>query len=338
MIKLVTLLLFSVLMFNYDARAQCCSGGAGSPIAGGYSQGVLSGREVELNTNFRFVNTDQFFTGDKKDTTKYFDSFRSSYQYFRLAYGVTKRLTMSVEAGNYFYKEEIGMNNDPARTYSSSGFGDLILFPRYEVYRKDIEGRTTELTLGMGVKIPIGSYNDSTGNVEPFSGSTYYVTNPQAVQVTSGANDFIFYLFYLKTLGKKDFKVFANGFYISKGWNPLGEKMGDYASVSLFVSRSFVRNLGTTLQIRGEWTNQMSINKDILMFAYPNYDPLATGYKKVFVIPQLSYSLGKFTFFALADIPVYQYVTKTQVGTELQITAGASFRFLVPEQPKPVNF
>lgn len=330
-------MLFSWLVISNDTQAQCCSGGAGSPIAGGYSQGVLAGMQVEINTNFRFVNTDQFYTGDKKDTAKYFDSFRSAYQYFRLAYGVTEKLTMSIETGNYFYKEEIGLNNDPARTYSSSGFSDLLLFPRYEVYRKTKNERTSELTLGLGVKIPIGSYNDSTGNIEPFSGSTYYVTNPQAVQLTTGANDVIFYLFYLKTLGKKDFKVFANTFYILKGWNPLGEKMGDYASVSFFVSRSFVRNLGTTLQIRGEWMNEMSVNKDILMYAYPNYDPFATGYKKVFVIPQVSYSVGKFTFFALADLPVYQYVTKTQVATELQITAGASFRFLVPEQPKPLN-
>lgn len=326
-----------LLLISNDSQAQCCSGGAGSPIAGGYSQGVLAGRQVEINTNFRFVNTDQFYTGDKKDTTRYFDSFRSAYQYFRLAYGVTEKLTMSIETGNYFYKEETGLNNDPARTYSSSGFSDLLLFPRYEVYRKTKNERITELSLGLGVKIPIGSYNDSTGNVEPFSGSTYYVTNPQAVQLTTGANDVIFYLFYLKTLGKKDFKVFANTFYILKGWNPLGEKMGDYASVSLFVSRSFVKNLGTTLQIRGEWMNEMSVNKDILTYAYPNYDPFATGYKKVFVIPQVSYSVGKFTFFALADLPVYQYVTKTQVATELQITAGASFRFLVPEQPKPLS-
>lgn len=325
-------MLLFVLMFNYDAQAQCCSGGAGSPIAGGFSQGVLANRQVEINTNFRIVNTNQFYSGDKKDTAKYFDSFRSAYQYFRLAYGVTERFTMSIESGNYFYKEEIGLNHDPARTYSSSGFGDLFLFPRYEIYSKNVEGRTTEFTAGMGIKIPIGSYNDSTGNVEPFTGSTYYVTNPQAVQVSTGANDFMFYLFYLKGFAKNDFKVFANAFYMLKGWNPLGEKMGDFASVSVFVSRSFVRNLGTTLQIRGEWMDQMSINKDILMFAYPNYDPFATGYKKVFLIPQVSYSVGNLTLFGLIDLPVYQYVTKTQVGTELQFTAGASFRFLVPEQ------
>jgi len=71
----------------------------------------------------------------------------------------------------------------------------------------------------------------------------------------------------------------------------------------------------------------MSINKDILMNAYPNYDPFATGYKKIFVTPQFSYSLKNFTLFGLVDLPVYQYVTKTQVGTTLQFTAGLSFRF-----------
>ena len=310
-----------------EALAQCCSGGTGSPIAGGTSQGVLSAKQFELNTNLQYINTDRFFTGDERTDYKYFDEFESIYQYFRVAYGVSEKLTMSVEMGNFFLKEEVGLNNDPARTYNSSGVSDLIIFPRYEVFRSMKEGKTTELTVGLGMKIPIGVYNDSTGNVEPFSGETYYVTNPQAVQLTTGAQDFIFYLFYLKGFPKKDFKVFANGFYIKKGWNPLGEKMGDYASVAVFVSRSLLRNLGATLQVRGEWTDQMSINKDILIHAYPNYDPFATGYKKVFVTPQLSYSLSNFTMFGLMDLPVYQYVTKTQVGTTLQFTLGLSFRF-----------
>ncbi len=322
-----------LFLISGTVNGQCCSGGTGSPIAGGASQGVLSLHQLELNTNFQFIDTDRFFTGSARDTNKYFDRFRSLYQYFRIAYGVSDRLTFSVEMGNYLLKEEIGLNNDPARTYSSSGVGDLIIFPRYEVFNRNRFGRTSELTLGLGFKIPLGSYNDSTGNVEPFSGMTYYVTNPQGVQVTSGANDIIFYLFYSRGFPKTDLKVFATALYIGKGWNPLGEKLGDYASLGLFASKSLTPGLGATLQVRGEWTDAMKVNPNILMFSYPNYDPEATGYKKVFLSPQLNLTLGMFTLFAIADIPLYQHVNKTQVGSTYQFTAGLSFRVFTKSSP-----
>lgn len=325
--KQTFIILILILTVNAPSFAQCCSGGSGSPIAGGASQGVEPQHQFELNTNFQFINTNKFFTGDIPDTNKYFDSFSSAYQYFRLAYGVTDKLTMSLEAGYYFYKEEVGLNNDPSRTYNSQGFSDLIIFPRYNILSSMKNDHTTDVTVGLGYKIPVGSYNDSTGNVEPFSGETYYITNPQAVQLTSGAQDIIFYAFFLRAYPIKSLRFFANALYIKKGWNPLGEKMGDFASIGLFAGKTFFDKLAATLQVRGEITGKMSLNENILLYAYPNYDPDATGYKKIFVSPMLNYTLGNFTFFAFADIPVYQNVTKTQVGTQFQATAGLSFRF-----------
>src|SRR5512137_888209 len=89
----------SLLMYGSASFAQCCAGGAGSPIAGGTSQGVLSARQVEVNTNFQFINSDKFFTKDSPDNNKYFDRFRSAYQYFRVACGITANFMMSVETG-----------------------------------------------------------------------------------------------------------------------------------------------------------------------------------------------------------------------------------------------
>lgn len=319
--------LAALLFYSSVSYAQCCAGGSGSPIAGGTSQGVLLNRQFEVNTNFQFIYTDKFFSGDSKDTARYFDYFRSAYQYFRFAYGLTDRLTMSVETGNFFIKKEAGLNGDESKTYTSAGIGDLIFFPRYQVFNIRKDRSKTEMTLGLGYKIPLGSYNDSTGNVEPFSGQTYYVTNPQAVQLTSGAQDVIFYMMLFRTYPSKNFRIFANGLYIKKGWNPLGEKLGDFASLSLFAGKSLTPKIGATLQLRGEWVDEITLNKNILLYAYPNYDVEATGYKKVFVSPQFSFTQGNFTFYALADLPVYQYVTKTQVGTMFQATAGISYRF-----------
>jgi hypothetical protein len=325
--KVYILMLFSLVFLANQAFAQCCAGGSGSPIAGGTSQGVLSSKQIELNTNFQYINTNNFYTEDKPDTLKYFDNFHSSYQYFRLAYGVTEKLTMSIETGNFFLKEEIGLNNDPSKTYNTSGIGDLIIFPRYEVFNLKKNKIGAEITVGLGYKIPLGSYNDSTGNIEPFSGQTFYVTNPQAVQLTSGAQDIIFYMFNAVRFPASNFRIFATGMYIKKGWNPLGERLGDFSSVGLFAGKTFFEKLGITLQLRREWTDEITLNNNILLYAYPNYDVDATGFTKVFVTPQLNFTQGKFTVYGLIDIPVYQYVTKTQVGTELQATVGLSFRF-----------
>jgi len=308
--------------------SQCCAGGSGSPIAGGTSQGVLLKNQLELNTNFQFIKSDKFFTGSKADTANYFDEFKSSYQYFRVAYGVTPEFTFSIEAGNYFLKQETGLHNDPSRTYKSKGFGDLIIFPRYKILNYCTGKTTNEITVGLGYKIPVGKYNDSTGRVEPFSGSTYYITNPQAVQMSSGAQDIIFYAFLFRGYTAKKFRIFSNLMYVKKGWNPLGEKIGDYASIGIFAGRTFFDHLGTTLQLRGEWVDKMKLNRDILLYAYPNYDVEATGYRKVFLAPQVSYSFKNITVYALADIPVYQYVSKTQVGTKIQFMAGLSYKLM----------
>lgn len=330
--KLFILSVILVVGLSELSVAQCCSGGSGSPVAGGTSQGVLLKNQIELNTNFQIISSDKFFTGDKTDTNKYFDNYKSAYQYFRFAYGVTPEFTMSIETGNYFIKQETGLNNNPAGTYKSKGIGDLIIFPRYKILNYCTGRTNNEITVGLGYKIPIGKYNDSTAMVEPFSGQTYYVNNPQAVQMSSGAQDIIFYAFLFRGYPAKKFRVFANMMYVKKGWNPLGEKLGNFASIGLFVGHSFYDHFGVTMQLRGEMVGKMELNNDILLYAYPNYDPEATGYKKVFFTPQVSYSIKNFTLYALSDIPVYQYVTKTQVGTKYQFMAGLSFKFMAKKE------
>lgn len=332
-VKAILILCMAVAIANQTA-AQCCAGGSGSPIAGGASQGVLQERQMELNTNFQFSNTNQFYANDKLSDKHTFDGFSSTYEYFRLAYGLSKNFTMSVESGYFFNKKETGLNNDPLSTYQSKGVGDLILFPRYDIINRSSEKHRNEVTLGLGFKIPLGSYNDSVGNVEPFSKEVYYVTKPTAVQLSSGAQDLILYTFLFHGFTDYDFSVFANAFYIKKGYNPNGEKQGDFGSVSLFASKTVFKTVGITLQARYEWTDRMKINENILLFGKPsNYFPEATGARKVFISPQLGYTKGKVTVYAVTDLPVYQYLNSsqyyTQVGSQHSTTVGVSYRFFV---------
>jgi len=310
----------------------CCSGGSGSPIAGGASQGVLLDRQMELAGNFQYIQTDKFFSGSK-DTIPLFKSFLSNYLYGKVAYGVTKDFTMSVEAGYFLGKRQIGISNDTAQ---SKGIADLILFPRYDVYNHTDERKRVELTVGMGLKIPLGKYMDSTITYHnPTTGQNYYTTSPPTVQPTNGSHDFIFYSFFFRGFPLHNFRLFANAFYIKKGWNPLGEKFGDYSSISLFAGKTVFKKLGITVQLKGEHIAKMKSAKDVDILALYNVDTASTGVVKVFVTPQLSYTFKSFTIYGLSEFPIYQYVNKAQIASQYQFTLGVSYRFFTVRSTIP---
>src|SRR5438445_8056271 len=95
------ILITSIFFISTEIHSQgCCSGGSGSPIAGGASAGVLLDRQMEIAANYQYIQTNKFYAGDR-DTSKLFDNFHSNYLYFKVGYGITKDLTMSIETG-YF--------------------------------------------------------------------------------------------------------------------------------------------------------------------------------------------------------------------------------------------
>ncbi|MCC6722799.1 MAG: hypothetical protein IT243_11430 [Bacteroidia bacterium] len=325
--------LFFLIFTNANqSLSQCCAGGSGSPLAGGASQGVLQENQFEINTNYQHISTKKFLTGTKTDKN-FLDYFGSNYLFTRFGYGVNEKFTMSVDFGYFINKKQIGLYDSVNKTnevIKSGGFGDIILFPRYDIYNKTKKKLKTEITIGLGVKIPLGKYNDSFSKVEPFSGEKYYITMPLAVQPSSGSHDILLYGFFLKEF--KKFKSFVNITYIKKGWNSLGEKQGNYMSVGFFASKTLVNKLGLTAQVKYEFIDKMKINKNVLLYDYPNYDPAATGSKKIFIVPQLNYTFkGKYTVFALSEIPIYQYVNKTQIASQFQFSTGISYRFYMNE-------
>ncbi|HJW30546.1 MAG TPA: hypothetical protein VJ508_15040, partial [Saprospiraceae bacterium] len=328
-------LVLSLVIFS-RSYSQCCAGGSGCTIAGSAAQGVLQERQIELSSNFQFIHTNTFYKKDRRASTaeRTFDGFRSSYQYFKVGYGITHRLTLSLETGYYFGKKETGLADNPLTTYSDHGFGDFLIFPKYNVLSHESEHHRDDITIGLGYKIPLGSYQDSTGYIEPFSGHVFYVVNPTSIQLSSGAQDIVFNALWSRHYLKPQLSIFINAFYIRKGYNPNGEKLGDYSSVALFFTKTLFSTVGIGLQARYEEVERMKINESVLLFGRPsNYYPEATGYRKVFLTPQITYTTGPISIFGSYDIPVYQYLNTspyyTQAGSEFQATAGISYRFAI---------
>ncbi len=317
----------SILLFGLTKLAAqgCCSGGSGSPIAGGTSQGVLQDRQMEVATNYQYINSHKFLTGDR-DTTGLVNDFQSNYLYLRVGYGVTHNFTMSVESGYFINKRQIAL--DYTDTVQSGGIGDLLFFPRYDLLNHTSETKRSEITVGLGYKIPLGKYNDSTiVYTNPTTGQNYYTTSPPTIQPTNGSNDFIFYGFFFRGFPLKNFRIFSNVLYVRKGWNPLGQKFGDYASIGLFAGKTFFKHFGLTVQLKGELVKRMQSAKYIDMLALYNIDVNATGSRKVFFVPQISYTKNNFTIYALSEIPLYQFVNSNQIASHFQLSIGLSYRF-----------
>jgi hypothetical protein len=319
-----------ILLVLFGARAfsqGCCSGGSGSPIAGGASQGVLKERQFEIAPNYQYMASSRFKSGER-DTAKLFDILYSNYLYLRLAYGITDKFTLSLESGYFLNKTEIRL--DRSDTVRSGGIGDLILFPRYCVYTHNTERTRTEITLGLGYKIPLGKYNDSTlVFTDPSTGKQYFTTSPPTVQATTGSHDLIFYGFVYRGWPDSKFRIFSNMLYIRKGWNALGEKFGDYATLGLFAGWTFLKKAAITLQLRGEWVDSMKQAKNVDLLALYNVDIRSTGSRKLFCAPQLSYTHKNVTVYVMSEFPLYQHVNGVQVVSQKQYTAGLSYRFFV---------
>ena len=230
----------------------------------------------------------------------------------------------------------------------SSGMGDLIIFPRYSVYNKLKGVNRTELTLGLGWKIPIGSHTDSN-----FVGHSYFLnvenspptidsleiwqTSPPTVQTTNGSHDLMAYAFFFKSYPHRKLRLFASALYVRRGWNSLGLKFGDYASLGLFAGTTVFKKLGLTGQIQGEWIGKMNVHNEINALSLYSIDTASTGSMKVSFVPQISYAFkGGVSLFALADIPMYQYLRGTQIASQYQFTAGLSYRFALKKKKEVV--
>ena len=318
------LISFLILVANINIYAQgCCSGGAGSPIAGGAASGVLQEYQMEISVNYQLNKSNTFYTGSEV-AEQLFENLTSNYMFFRTDYGVSKKLTLSLATGYYLNKSkeaDYAINN---RT--SSGFSDLIIFPRYSVYNNNNNFKRTEIALGLGVKMPIGSHIDST-LTGPNQWDIYKI-NPPLVQTTNGSNDFMFYSFIFRDYQKRKLRLFISALHVKKNFNSLGLKFGDYSSLGLFVSKTFFRKWGATTQLKLEHIGKIQSAKEINPEALYDINPISTGSNKAFFTPQISYSQNGLTIFVTSEIPIYQYLHGTQIGSQNQVTFGINYRFL----------
>lgn len=323
--RIIFLICSFQLIWIWGFAQGCCSGGSGSPIVGDVSAGVLLENQMDISLSYQ-LNRSNLFLSENQKALAEFDNLNNNYLFFRADYGISKRLTFSIGTGYFINKSIVEFNKESQIT--SKGFGDLIIFPRFNVYQKSGITKRTEATVGMGLKLPLGAHDeDYLVFSSPVTGDIYSYA-PPTVQTTNGSQDLIFYSFLFRDYPIRKLRFFTTMMYIKKSYNSLGEKFGDYASIGLFVGKTVFNKVGITAQLRGEWIAEMKAVDGIDLLALYNIDQESTGSKKLFFVPQISYPINKFSFFFTSEIPLYQYLNGTQIGSQYQFTTGLSYRFL----------
>ncbi|MGY8979535.1 MAG: hypothetical protein ACKVLD_01875 [Flavobacteriales bacterium] len=318
--RVITLVFILCFYFNESSGQGCCSGSSGNPIAGGVSSGVLQENQIEFSSNYQYTFSDKFFSGTQ-DTINLFDNLNSDYLFLKTEYGVNKRITLSISAGYYFNKAQVG----GIKPTKSNGLADIIIFPRINVLNKDMPFNRTEITLGVGVKAPLGTHKDSSLIIPSIN---YWEINPPITQLSSGAYDLLLYSFFLREFKLQKIKIFSSILHINKGFNSLDQKMGNYSSFAIYISKILDNNIGSALQIKAEEIKKMDAGN-----VWNSEDlEASSGSNKIFLIPQLSYSLNNFSFFGSYEIPLYQNINGTQIGSKEKITFGFSYRFLTKKK------
>jgi len=227
-----------------NSFSQCCSGA--SPIGGGLAQGVLQEKQIEISTNYQYLESRIALTGNTPAPFPILEKAFASYMYYRLAYGVSKKLTISVESGYSLNRTERLIGGEEITV---KGIGDLIILPKYDIFNGSTPVHQMEITVGLGSKIPLGEYNQRyVAYVNPSTQDTFFLKKSPGLQPSSGTKDLIFYAFFYRGYTKSQLRFYTTFTHILRGKNPDGVNYGNITSITTSASKSIFSSIRYTFR------------------------------------------------------------------------------------------
>jgi len=305
----VLLFLVTILFISSVNGQTCCSGGI--PLSNNLGLENQGKGFFQIGINYDFNNLNTLNSG----TTSLNDNSRKRITHSVLlntGYSITNRL--SVEALLTWVNQrrvidQFG-NIDLQQT---QGIGDAVVLTKYEFSK--ILGASSNVSLGIGVKIPIGSFEEVDER-----GITYIAD----LQPGSGAWDLILYTALSKNFGFRPSTTFSGRIiYRSTGENTgylnglQGYEYGNENQTFFGISDEFL--VFKTLINPGLIIKYRKAEKDrIKGFELDN-----TGGKWISIIPNLSVQLSReIAFSSKIELPIRSDVNGTQLTPTFRITGG----------------
>ncbi|MFZ4520099.1 MAG: hypothetical protein ACOYNC_00260 [Bacteroidales bacterium] len=297
--KAAFLLLICGVFFFYSpsCQAQCCS--TGSPVGASVYVGVLGKNYLRAISYYRHSYSDTYYEKDhisQENVQLAHSSF--NFAGLAVAYGVTKRLTIELDAGYYFDKTQDFKNIDFQT--QGQGLSNATLTFKYGSIIRPVP--QIELTTGFGIRFP-------------FSANPQVVEGVQLnrdVQPSTNAFGFSEMIFFNKGFPGITLRLFSINRYDYNLADKQNYKYGNILLNSVFVSKKVFKYCFGIIQLRSEWKSNDRDGEN------PNENGgskvINSGFYLFTVSPQVSYSIvGKWNLTASYDIPVYKYYKGKQM-------------------------
>ncbi len=301
------LLVLTIIFFSFNRlSAQCCS--AGSPVGATVNVGILDKGMLRVSAFYRHNVLDNYFTGTDKNENYSGKISTTNFNYTNLniAYGLTHRMSIEVDAGYFLNKTQI-LKDPVGYVRKGFGFSAATINLKYCLYN-DLPNQF-EATAGVGFKIPLATELQYDGSV-PL---------PVEIQPSTGAYGYVFQLFFNKGFSEHKFRIFNINRIEYNQKNKFDYRYGAFMINSLFFSKQIIDKLAFVLEFRNEWKQQ---DKEVNIFTKQTVETINTGNHNIIVSPRLSYSFKNAWFIsALYDIPVY----RNYIGTQMALDYSFAF-------------
>jgi hypothetical protein len=197
------------------------------------------------------------------------------------------------------------------RSLSDAGFGDLMLVAKYQILQRDAPGRTTRVTFKGGIKLPTGDDNetDSAGNLLP-----------RGLQLGSGSVDYTAGAIFTHSVRR--FGINADAGYTIKT-EVQGFAFGDGLTYDLAIGYRISPSVYehypqpySTLyfEVNGQYNRKDALEEEQVFDSGGHTILLSPGVQFV--------PLGSLAVEASVQIPVWQDLNGTQLGTDFILTTG----------------
>ncbi len=304
--------------------SQCCS--PGNPAGGIGGQTVLEKNMGWFNLTYKGGYSDTYFGGvpggfrtiSLDDGTGFIPATKNAnYNFtginFRL--GVTDKITLESDLGYFINKTQNYVEGLIPTQQKGFGLTDFNLNFKARIFKKN----AFEITPSFGLKTP-------TSNKKQFDNNGIRI--PLDLQSTNGAYALRVALLLYKGFPEKHLHFFLEGraeFPRLAKVDNFNYQYGRFYAIYWFSTWSFTTHWTAIVQFRNEFrTNDVQ-------YANPPRQIYSTGSNKLFMVPQLNYSLNKGWDISLfADLPLYQYYNGKQIATKfaagMQVAKTLNFK------------
>ncbi len=331
LIQLIIICLFLELPIGLIAQ-NCCSGGV--PISG--SLGLPAGQPGLIQTSISYdLNLlRRLKTGTSEEAETSIRRLRTT-QSFLFSAGYTLSERFSLETFVSWVRQERKVSNRLTNTTNfqdAQGVGDVVLLGKY--FLIPLSERSYSLQVGLGLKMPTGSFEERTENGIPLG---------MDLQPGSGSWDGIFWSRFTHILAQRpSMSLSATGTYTARQRNDVFRDLGGGNTQDWEIGDEFQLLLG--MADRLQWGSQVfdpSVSFRLRLAERDETNGFEldnTGGEWVFFVPGFSWSLTpRVSWQATVDIPVYSRIKGTQLTPSFRLNSGIIVQFETKKKPGNLN-